>query len=507
MSEAIAARVFESECDDRPTAPSFDNSYARLPDRFFARQEPNPVSAPRLIRINRPLAVELKLDLDWLESNAGIDMLSGNQFPETAQPIALAYAGHQFGNFVPQLGDGRALLVGEVIDANGIRRDVQLKGSGPTRFSRNGDGRAALGPVLREYIVSEAMAALGIPTARTLGAVLTGDPVYRETRLPGAVVTRVAASHVRIGTFQFFAARRDVEALKTLADYVIERHYPALAKRDEPHLALLEAVVTAQAELVARWMQVGFIHGVMNTDNMTVSGETIDYGPCAFMDAYDPAAVFSSIDVQGRYAYANQPRIAAWNLTRFAETLLPLLDDDEDTAIGKAESALKTFQPAYQAAFHGGLRRKFGLLSEQEGDTALMGDLFGIMAANSADFTLTFRGLADEFDGHAGKGATRGLFADPAAFDGWADRWRRRMDQEAGGRSSREAMLAVNPKYIPRNHRVEAVIKAAVEREDFAPFEEMLAVTGKPFDEQPEMAHYALPPREEERVLQTFCGT
>lgn len=505
MSEAIAARAFER--DDRPAAPSLDNSYARLPDRFFARQQPSPVSAPRLIRVNRPLAADLKLDPDWLESPAGIDMLAGNRFPDTAEPIALAYAGHQFGNFVPQLGDGRALLVGEVIDADGVRRDIQLKGSGPTRFSRNGDGRAALGPVLREYIVSEAMAALGIPTARTLAAVLTGDPVYRETRLPGAVVTRVAASHVRIGTFQFFAARRDVEALKTLADYVIGRHYPALAERDDPYLALLEAVVMAQAELVARWMQVGFIHGVMNTDNMTVSGETIDYGPCAFMDAYDPAAVFSSIDVQGRYAYANQPRIAAWNLTRFAETLLPLLDDDEDAAIGKAEGALKAFQPAYQAAFHGGLRRKFGLLSEQEGDIALMGDLFSIMAVNSADFTLTFRGLADEFDGRAGKGATRGLFADPAAFDGWAERWRRRVDQEASGRSSREAMLAANPKYIPRNHRVEAVIKAAVEREDFAPFEEMLAVTARPFEEQPDMAHYALPPREEERVLQTFCGT
>lgn len=507
MSEATAARAFESERDDQPAAPSFDNSYARLPDRFFARQEPNPVSSPRLIRINRPLAAELGLDPAWLESGAGIDMLSGNRFPDTAAPIALAYAGHQFGNFVPQLGDGRALLVGEVIDANGRHRDIQLKGSGPTRFSRNGDGRAALGPVLRETIVSEAMAALGIPTARTLAAVLTGDPVYRETRQPGAVVTRVAASHVRIGTFQFFAARRDVEALKTLADYVVERHYPALAGSDEPYLGLLAAVIAAQAELVARWMQVGFIHGVMNTDNMTVSGETIDYGPCAFMDAYDPAAVFSSIDVQGRYAYANQPRIAAWNLTRFAETLLPLLDEDEDAAIGKAEGVLKAFQPAYQAAFHGELRRKFGLLCEQEGDIALMGDLFGLMAANRADFTLTFRGLAGELDGQTGKGATRGLFADPAAFDGWADRWRRRMDREADQRSSREAMLAVNPKYIPRNHRVEAVIKAAVEREDFAPFEEMLAVTGKPFDEQPDMAAYALPPREEERVLQTFCGT
>jgi len=424
MPEASAARAVERNREHRPTAPAFDNSYARLPERFFARQPPSPVSAARLIRVNRPLAAELCLDPDWLESADGLAMLAGDRFPETAEPIALAYAGHQFGNFVPQLGDGRALLVGEVVDAAGRHRDIQLKGSGPTRFSRKGDGRAALGPVLREYLVSEAMAALGIPTARTLAAVLTGDPVYRETRLPGAVVTRVAASHVRIGTFQFFAARRDAEALKILADYVIGRHYPALAGRDDPYPALLEAVVAAQAQLVARWMLVGFIHGVMNTDNMTVSGETIDYGPCAFMDAYDPATVFSSIDAQGRYAYANQPRIAGWNLTRFAETLLPLLDADEDAAIAKAEGVLKSFQPAYQAAFHGGLRRKLGLISEADGDIELIGELFSLMAANRADFTLTFRGLADEIDGQAGKGGARGPFIGPAAFHAWAGRWR-----------------------------------------------------------------------------------
>ena len=506
MPEATAARAAGRNHDGQAAAPRFDNSYARLPERFFTRQPPSPVSAPRLIRLNRSLAGELDIDPAWLESADGIDMLSGNRFPDTAEPIALAYAGHQFGNFVPQLGDGRALLVGEVVDVDGRHRDIQLKGSGPTRFSRNGDGRAALGPVLREYIVSEAMAALGIPTARTLAAVLTGDPVYRETRLPGAIVTRVAASHVRIGTFQFFAVRRDSEALKTLADYVIERHYPALAGTDRPYPGLLEAVIAAQAELVARWMLVGFIHGVMNTDNMTVSGETIDYGPCAFMDAYDPATVFSSIDVQGRYAYANQPRIAAWNLTRFAETLLPLLDDDEDAAIASAEGALKTFQPTYQSAFHGGLRRKVGLLGEQEGDIQLVGDLFSLMAANRADFTLTFRGLAGEIDGQAGKGSTRGQFIDPTAFDEWAGRWRLRMGHEDAD-ASRETMLSANPKYIPRNHRIEAAIKAAVEREDFAPFEEMLAVTGKPFDEQPDKAAYALPPQDDERVFQTFCGT
>ena len=382
--------------------PLFDNSYAQLPDRFFERTDPSPVSAPRLIRINRPLALELNLDPEWLESAAGIEMLAGNRFPDSAQPIALAYAGHQFGGFVPQLGDGRALLIGEVIDAHGMRRDIQLKGSGPTRFSRNGDGRAALGPVLREYIVSEAMAALGIPTTRTLAAVLTGDPVFREKRLPGAILARVAASHVRIGTFQFFAARGDVEGLKALSDHVIGRHFPELAKRDQPYLALLEAVISRQAELVARWMLVGFIHGVMNTDNMSISGETIDYGPCAFMDEYDPAAVFSSIDAQGRYAFANQPRIAVWNLTRLAETLLPLLHEDEDEAIRRAEEALRTFQPVHDATLHRGFRRKLGLFAEEDSDIALVGDLLARMARNRADFTLTFRGLADEIDGQAG---------------------------------------------------------------------------------------------------------
>lgn len=507
MPEAIAAMEVEAGSGARPAPPRFDNSYARLPERFFAATPPSAVSAPGIIALNRSLATELGLDSDWLESPAGIDMLAGNALPDGAEPIALAYAGHQFGNFVPQLGDGRALLVGEVIDRNGDRRDIQLKGSGPTRFSRNGDGRAALGPVLREYIVSEAMAALGIPTARTLAAILTGDIVHRETRLPGAVVTRVAASHIRIGTFQYFAVRRDIDALRILADHVIARHHPALAKEEKPVLALLDAVIAAQARLVARWMLVGFIHGVMNTDNMTVSGETIDYGPCAFMDEYSPSQVFSSIDVQGRYAYANQPRIAVWNLTRFAETLLPLLHGDEDAAIALAETSLKRFQPVYNAAFHGGLRRKLGLLAAEEGDIALIGDLFDIMASGQADFTLTFRDLADEMDGSAGSNAARNLFADPAAFDDWAKKWRERLGREADLNSSRATMLSANPRYIPRNHRVEAVIKAAVERRDFVPFEEMLAVTGRPFDEQPGMERYAQPPQEGERVLQTFCGT
>src|SRR4051794_40153808 len=321
----------------------FDNSYAALPDGFFARVAPTPVTAPGLVKLNRPLAGHLGLDPDWLASPEGAEILAGKRVPDGADPIAMAYAGHQFGHFVPQLGDGRAILLGEVIDADGVRRDIQLKGSGPTPFSRRGDGRAALGPVLREYIVSEAMAALGVPTTRSLAAVVTGDSVVREPRLPGVFLTRVAASHVRVGTFQYFAARGDTEAVRQLADHVIERHCPHLARAERRYHALLEAVVTRQAELVARWLLVGFIHGVMNTDNTSVSGETIDYGPCAFLDQYDPAAVFSSIDEQGRYAYANQPRIALWNLARLAECLLPLFSDDQDKAIAEAQSALGEF--------------------------------------------------------------------------------------------------------------------------------------------------------------------
>lgn len=429
-------------------------------------------------------------------------MLAGNAFPASATPIALAYAGHQFGNFVPQLGDGRALLIGELTDTAGIRRDVQLKGSGPTVFSRNGDGRAALGPVLREYIVSEAMHALGIPTTRSLAAVLTSDKVYRETKLPGAVLTRVAASHIRIGTFQFFAARGDVDGVRTLADYAIARHYPHLEDNDARYLAFLNEVIARQAGLVARWMLVGFIHGVMNTDNMSISGETIDYGPCAFMDAYHPNTVFSSIDQFGRYAYANQPGIAVWNLARLAEALLPLLHQDADEGVKLAETALKNFQSAYHAVFHPGLRHKIGLTTEEDGDLQLVSDLLDTMARNQADFTLTFRLLVGEFDK---KGDARRLFAEPVEFDLWAERWHARLAREPADPA--EIMRAANPKYIPRNHRVEQMIQAAVEREDFAPFEELLAVVTRPFDEQPEHETYTRPPKEEERVLRTFCGT
>ncbi|HEY7767049.1 protein adenylyltransferase SelO [Longimicrobium sp.] len=488
--------------------PAFDSAYARLPDRFFARVTPTPVKAPRLIRVNAPLAVELGIDPEWLASEEGVAVLAGNRVPDSATPIATAYAGHQFGGFVPQLGDGRAILLGEVIDRGGTRRDVQLKGAGPTPYSRRGDGRAALGPVLREYLVSEAMQALGIPTTRALAAVTTGERVVRETMLPGAVLTRVASSHIRVGTFQFFASRGDVEGTRTLADHVIARHYPHAAESEHPHLALLEAVVQAQAELIARWLLVGFVHGVMNTDNTSVAGETIDYGPCAFLDEYDPQAVFSSIDLYRRYAYGNQPAIAQWNLTRLAECLLPLLGDDADAAAEDAIQALEAFGPAFERAYQGGLQRKLGLSTERPGDAALAEDLLQAMAANLADFTLTFRGLSEAAADEDADAEVRRLFNDPGAYDGWAARWRQRLAEEPGDAASRrEAMLAVNPAFIPRNHRIEAVIRAAVDRDDFAPFEELLTVLSRPYDTQPDFARYMEPPAAGERVTQTFCGT
>jgi serine/tyrosine/threonine adenylyltransferase len=486
----------------------FQNTYAALPANFFARVAPTPVASPRLIKLNRPLAVHLGLDPDMLETPEGTEILSGKTLPAGADPIAMAYAGHQFGHFVPQLGDGRAILLGEVVDHDGIRRDIQLKGSGPTPFSRRGDGRAALGPVLREYVVSEAMAALGIPTTRSLAAVITGEQVMRETALPGAVLTRVAASHIRVGTFQYFAVRGDVEALRRLADHVIARHYPELLSSERPYQGLLQAVITRQAKLVARWLLVGFIHGVMNTDNSSISGETIDYGPCAFMDSYDPAQVYSSIDELGRYAYANQPRIALWNLTRLAECLLPLFSDDKDKAVEEAQTLLLAFGEEFNVAYRAGLRAKLGLFTEQEDDQALAQALLDEMAKGAADFTLTFRRLSEaasdpESDQEVGR-----LFTEREAYDAWAERWRQRISQEPQSPAERQAaMRAVNPAFIPRNHRVEAVIKAAVDSGDYGPFEELLVVLARPYQDQPEFAAYAEPPRPEERVCQTFCGT
>jgi uncharacterized protein YdiU (UPF0061 family) len=487
---------------------AFDNSYARLPESFYARLAPAPVRAPRLVRLNEGLARELNLDPAALASPDGVAVLAGNRTPGRGEPLAMAYAGHQFGMFVPQLGDGRAILIGEVIGRDGLRRDIQLKGSGRTPFSRSGDGRAALGPVLREYIVSEAMAALGVPTTRSLAAVTTGETVVRDRLLPGAVLTRVALGHVRVGTFEFFSARGDADSTRRLADYVIARCYPEAAGAENPYRALLDLVIARQASLVAQWLHIGFIHGVMNTDNMSVAGETIDYGPCAFMDAYNPATVYSSIDHYGRYAYANQPRIAQWNLARLAETLLPHLAGEEAAAIEIGTEAVAGFVPRFDAAFVAGLRRKLGLLRAEPEDLLLAKDLLDRMAEGGADFTLTFRRLCDAAGGPHRDEAVRGLFADPDAFDVWAARWRERLLRDGGDTGARSALMrAANPAFIPRNHLVEEAIAAAQDRGDFAPFENLLAVLAKPYDDQPDAARYAAPPRPEEIVRQTFCGT
>jgi serine/tyrosine/threonine adenylyltransferase len=487
---------------------AFDNTYARLPERFHVRTAPTPVSAPRLIRVNRHLAEELGLDPDFLCSPEGVEILAGNRLPEGADPIAAAYAGHQFGGFVPQLGDGRAILLGEVLDRRGRRRDIQLKGAGRTAFSRGGDGRAALGPVLREYLLSEAMAALGIPTTRALAAVLTGDRVAREELLPGAVLTRVASSHIRVGTFEFFARRGDTDGVRLLADHVIERHYPAAAGAANPHRALLDAVVRAQAELIADWLLVGFIHGVMNTDNMAVSGETIDYGPCAFMDHYDPETVFSAIDRQGRYAYGNQPGIGQWNLARLAECLLPLLGEGEEAALAAARESLAAYVGWFESRYQDGLATKIGLSSSGGESSELAAGFLKILGEGSVDFTLSFRRLADAASGPEAEAGLRALFRETDALDAWLPRWYEQIDAEPGGRAAvRAAMRAVNPAFIPRNHQVEAVIRAGVDRDDFAPFEQLLAVLENPFDDQAENARYAEPPQPHERVRQTFCGT
>ena len=487
--------------------PVFDNSYGRLPERFFARQPAVPVAAPRLISLNRPLALQLGFDLDRLDPETAAAIFSGNRLPLGADPLAQAYAGHQFGTFVPQLGDGRALLLGEVIDRDGRRVDLQLKGAGETPWSRQGDGRAALGPVLREYVVSEAMHALGIPTTRALAMVTTGQPVLREGLLPGAILTRVAASHIRVGTFQYFAARDDGEALPLLLDHVIERHYPELRDAGNRALALLEAVMARQAALVARWLQVGFIHGVMNTDNMAVSGETIDYGPCAFMDAYDPATVFSSIDRQGRYAYANQPALAHWNLSRLAESLLDLMDPDQEKAIALATGVLGRFADLFRAAWTTGMLAKIGIEDVRDGDTALLQGLLEAMKTGGADYTLTFRRLADVAADPGATGPLRDLFLGMEGIDAWAERWTARI--AADGRAPDEraaAMRRVNPAFIPRNHRVQQAIDAAMAG-DFGLFETLVAVLSRPFDDQPAQAALAEPPAPDERVLKTFCGT
>jgi uncharacterized protein YdiU (UPF0061 family) len=489
----------------------FANTYVRLPKHFHARLNPTPVAAPSLVKLNVELARYLGLDPDALASTSGVEIMSGNRVAEGSEPLAQAYAGHQFGHFVPQLGDGRAILLGEVVARDGSRYDIQLKGSGRTPFSRAGDGRAALGPVLREYIVSEAMAALGVPTTRALAAVTTGEPVFRETPLPGAVLTRVAVSHLRVGTFQYFAAQGDTESVRTLADYAIARHYPDAAQTKQPYRALLDGVIARQAHLVAQWMLLGFIHGVMNTDNTSISGETIDYGPCAFMEAYHPATVFSSIDHRGRYAYANQPQAMLWNLARLAETLLALLLEEaggEEAGLASANEALAAFATQFEAARLAGLRRKLGLATEREDDAALAEDLLERMAAQRADFTLTFRRLCDAAAGPEGDAGVRSLFDDPEVYDQWASAWRRRLNEEPASAEERAAaMRAENPLFIPRNHLVEAAIQAAVQGQDFRPFEQLLDVVTRPYEDRSGLERYSTPARPEEYVHRTFCGT
>jgi len=490
---------------------AFDNSYSRLPERFYARVLPTKVGEPRIIKVNHALAEQLGLDPTELDSPDGAQVLAGNALPEGAASIALAYAGHQFGGFSRQLGDGRAILLGEVVGRDGARRDIQLKGAGRTPFSRQGDGRAALGPVLREYIVSEAMAAFGVPTTRALAAVTTGETVIREQRLPGAVLTRVAASHIRVGTFEFFAARDDREAIAALSSYTLARHYPLHAPGEQSAeneaLRLLDRVIEAQAALIARWLGLGFVHGVMNTDNTAISGETIDYGPCAFLDEYDPDKTFSSIDRGGRYAFGNQPKIALWNLARFAETLLPLIAEKEDEAARLATERLERFPALFEAAHSRVMRAKLGLSSEDAADTPLIDDLLQRLALNQVDYTVFFRALCAAAEDPSADTRLAALFEDPSAFHGFAEPWRRRLALDRVLPEARaRAMRLANPAFIPRNHRIEQAITAGVNG-DFAPFETLVRVLARPYAEQPELAYLAEPPLVNERVQATFCGT
>jgi len=475
------------------------NSYVALPEVFYAKTEPEPSPSPELIVLNYPLAASLGLNASELEEKQGIDELAGNHMPEGAEPISQAYAGHQFGHFT-MLGDGRAVLLGEHITPEGKRVDIQLKGSGRTPFSRGGDGRAALGPMLREFIISEAIHALGIPTTRSLAVVTTGEPVYREETLEGAILTRIAASHLRVGTFQYAAARNVVEDLQALADYAIERHYPEVQEAQHPYVALFEKVVERQAALIAQWQLVGFIHGVMNTDNMTISGETIDYGPCAFMDIYDPATVFSSIDRQGRYAYGNQPGIGEWNLARLAEAMLPLFDADIDTAIQIAEGKLSSFRELYHEHWLEGMRRKLGLFAEEPQDAELVEELLAIMKNQAADYTNTFRALTmDEWLGVP--------MRETSAFKDWLAKWEsRRARQSETKEESVELMRASNPAVIPRNHRVEEALEAAVERGDFTVMDRLMNVLGKPYAYTEDQVEYTTP-QVSNVPYRTYCGT
>jgi len=486
-------------------------SYREMGEQFYSDQRPTPVADPSLISVNPELAEQLNLPGSELESPEALQIFAGNVVPQNSQPIATVYAAHQFGGWNPQLGDGRAVLLGEVIGKDGKRYDVQLKGAGQTPYSRRGDGRSALGPVLREYIVSEAMAVLGIPTTRALAAVTTGEQVARESFLPGAILTRVASSHIRIGTFQFFSAQGDIDSVKILADYVIDRHYPEAlqnSKNTDPYSALLTSVVEAQARLIAHWMSVGFIHGVMNTDNMLVCGETVDYGPCAFMDKYHPGKVFSSIDTHGRYAYAKQPEIAHWNLSWLAQALLPLMDEVEAEAIKKAQSALDKFSKVFGETHQKLMSEKIGFVTSSVETSQLYSDLLELMAEQGCDYTLTFRALGDRLAPEGEATIPRDVFILPEALNSWIERWQKLLAKEKiDATTAYQLMVSKNSAYIPRNHQIEAAIVQATRGEGFTLFHQLMNVLANPFEYSDENKQFAMPPQPEEEVKQTFCGT
>ncbi|WP_439105586.1 protein adenylyltransferase SelO [Congregibacter sp.] len=485
----------------------FDNSFAALGSPFSTKQPPDPVKDPSLIRVNDRLATELGIDPQWLGSQEGIEVLAGNRVADGSEPVAAAYAGHQFGHFNPQLGDGRAVLLGEVVDQHQHRYDLQLKGSGRTDWSRGGDGRSPLGPVLREYIVSEAMAALGVPTTRALAAVATGEPVMRDGIEPGAVLTRVASSHLRVGTMQYFAAREDRQSLATLVSYVLERHYLDKTGAEKPAVALLEAVIAAQAALIARWQLLGFVHGVMNTDNMLLCGETVDYGPCAFMEEFHPETLFSSIDQQGRYAYCNQPGIAQWNLARLAEAVLPLINDDADAAVGEAKTALSQFTPLFEEAYQKGLAKKLGLGELTGTDITLADDLFAALQEDQADFTLAFRFLADEINPGGANTGAGALFKPGQKLLEWLPLWAQRQQAEPGKAEEKQSrMFSANPAFIPRNHLIQHAIEEG-ETGNYELFHRLVNRLANPSQYSAADSDLALPAKPQERVTRTFCGT
>ena len=492
---------------DKKKLINFDNSYARLPKSFFECIKPTPVKEPKLVRFNKPLANEIGLNV--IEDNDILsDIFSGNIVPEGSEPIALVYAGHQFGYFVPQLGDGRAILLGEIVNNGGCRFDIQLKGSGQTSYSRSGDGRAPLGAVIREYIISEAMHSLNIPTTRSLAIIVTGELVSRETLLPGGILTRIASSHLRVGTFEYFAASDNQENLQLLADYSINRHFPNIKKSNLRYQTFLESVCDRQAALIAKWMHVGFVHGVMNSDNTSISGETIDYGPCAFMDSYDPATVFSSIDHHGRYAYGNQPNIAQWNITCLGECLLPLIHPDRNKATGIAEEILDSFQDKFRKYWLSGMYKKIGLTQNEPEDINLLEQLLELMKENKTDYTLTFRYLSDAIENDTGNSNFEKQFLSQNKISEWLVSWRKRLKiQSASFKKIKMSMQKENPAFIPRNHRIEKAIYEAVDNNDYSYMDHLILLLNKPYQDQPNNSEYMHPPEKPDHNYQTFCGT